>query len=226
MPYSFREGKREIAAYLKSRFGRGEGLTILDVGPGEGTYEKLLRPALPEAEFVCLEIFEPYCDAYGLRSRYDRVLIGDVRDFALDFAPGVVVFGDVLEHMRREEALAVLSAYCAKARAVVVSIPIIHIEQGAVGGNVYETHLQHWTHRSFLADAAGAGVRARLRLRGRNQGVYIFTDEEPGLGIRIYWACSRCVHAAGAAYKDFRRRVRTVRKRWKGWLRRAWQGSR
>jgi len=208
MPGSWREGKRAIAIYLRCLFGAGEEVRILDVGPGEGTYARLLRPALPKAEFICLEIFEPYRERFGLDKLYDRVIIGDARTYEPDFPADVVIFGDVLEHMAREEALDVLRRHCARARAVVVSVPIVPFPQGAIGGNPHEVHRDQWTYESFLADAARLGARVGLSLRGRRAGVFILGGERGGPAVRLVAAALKLSHVPYHANRRLRRRVK------------------
>lgn len=47
----------------------GEVTTILDVGPGAGTYYDLLHPYFPLARFDAVEIFAPYVERYRLPER-------------------------------------------------------------------------------------------------------------------------------------------------------------
>lgn len=125
--------------------------TILDIGAGEGTYAKLLRPGLDGTRFIGVEIWKPYLSAYRLTDIYDEVLIGDARTMALPTAD-VVILGDVLEHMTHDEALTLWQRSRTLARqAVFASIPIIYAPQGAVNGNTHETHVHTWTHTEGLA---------------------------------------------------------------------------
>jgi len=62
-----------------------------------------MHPWWPEARFEAVEIFYPYIERFQLEKRYDWVWQGDVRVAARYFARefDLVIFGDVLEHMRR-----------------------------------------------------------------------------------------------------------------------------
>src|ERR1700710_1333215 len=124
MPMSSPEGK----GWIKDRvaaLAAGGSLAVLDVGPGVGTYAKLLTgPAV--SHLIGLEIYPPYVDTYRLRQYYDQIIIGDVREVELPTVD-IVILGDVAEHMTEAQALDVWhrSAIAAR-RAVYLSIPIVH----------------------------------------------------------------------------------------------------
>ena len=143
-------------------------LEVVDVGPGVGTYAKLLRgPAV--SRIVGIEVYEPYVQTYRLREYYDDVVVGDVREVPIP-ACDVVVLGDVVEHMSEDDALAVWEAAAVAARrAVYLSIPIVHYPQGEIEGNAHEVHVvDDWDHERVLASFAGIGACER----GSEVGVY------------------------------------------------------
>lgn len=146
MPTSIVEGK----TWLVPRIVDLKPTSILDVGAGEGTYARLLRPLLPDAKIVGVEVWEPYLADYNLADLYDWVRLGDARHIDLPTV-AVVILGDVLEHMTHDEAVALWQRSREACRlAVFASIPIIHAPQGAVNGNVHETHVHTWTHEQGL----------------------------------------------------------------------------
>lgn len=132
-------------------------VSVLDVGPGVGTYAKLL--AGPQVSHLTgLEIFEPYVDTYRLQQYYDEIIIGDARQ--VDLPPAdVVILGDVAEHMTEAEALDLWNRSAAAARrAVYLSIPIVHYPQGEIEGNEHEHHVvDDWNHDKVLAAFPGIG---------------------------------------------------------------------
>lgn len=151
MPRSLIEGKDWISQEVASL----NPATLLDVGPGEGTYSDLLRGVTPGALWSCVEIFEPYVELFELRRKYDVVHIGDIRSFRWRTRYDVVILGDVLEHLTLADALRVWASAREHARYVVLSIPIVEYPQGAYCGNVHETHLQVWSHESVIAHLDG-----------------------------------------------------------------------
>src|SRR5689334_18537549 len=95
MPRSLVEGK----AWISHEIARLRPATVLDVGPGQGTYADLLRQVTPSAHWSAVEVFAPYVDTYGLAAKYDRVEVVDIRDFSWPQHFDVVILGDVLEHL-------------------------------------------------------------------------------------------------------------------------------
>lgn len=146
MPTSDREGKD----WISSRIWSYQPDVILDIGVGEGTYATLLRPLLPNALFIGMEIWEPYVEEFHLNDLYDEIIIADVREHWL---PGVdvVILGDVLEHMSKPEAISVWNkARAAATMLVATSIPIIECPQIDYP-NPHEQHRHVWDHNQALA---------------------------------------------------------------------------
>lgn len=141
MPTSAREG-REFFTQKLERIGEGL-LSVVDFGPGEGTYSILGRHLTPNAQWVGVEIHGPYLERYDLDQKYDKVLVGDMLNF--DSAPyDLAIFGDVLEHLRQDLAIQTLAVEALRANHMFVSVPIVYAPQGESHGNPHEAHLYHW----------------------------------------------------------------------------------
>lgn len=124
---------------------------VIDVGPGAGAYAALLQAAgVHPEETVGVEIFSPYVATYDLESKYDRVIVADVRTWRWESAD-LVILGDVIEHMEKQDALAVVDYALMHADHVLVSLPVVVWEQGSCFGNDHEAHLHHWTDTEFRA---------------------------------------------------------------------------
>lgn len=136
MPSSIRENDKDVRSFVVAHQIR----TILDVGCGQGTYADLLPDVSAMDGF---EVWHPYIKRFDLDSKYRDVYAIDVRkEPQLAHTYDLVIFGDVLEHMTREEAISVwkwASGFC---KWGLISIPIIHYPQGAEEGNPYEEHIQ------------------------------------------------------------------------------------
>ena len=118
--------------------------TVVDIGVGEGTYAKLMRDK--RARWTAVEAWEPYVDQFGLNNLYDEVVVADARHLNWPaFRADLVITGDVLEHMTRDDATALLRRIRQGATNLIVSVPVLHLPQGAVNGNPYERHVDHWT---------------------------------------------------------------------------------
>lgn len=156
MPLSSPEGKSWIRDHVAALATDGP-LSVVDVGPGVGTYAKLLRgPAVTHV--VGIEVHAPYVETYRLHEYYDQIVVGDVREVDIP-ACDVVVLGDVVEHMSEDDALAVWAKAAAAARrAVYLSIPIVHYPQGEIEGNPHEVHVvDDWDHERVMQRFAGIG---------------------------------------------------------------------
>ncbi|MFE7727391.1 class I SAM-dependent methyltransferase [Streptomyces anthocyanicus] len=147
MPTSDAEGKDWSLDWFRYHLPN----TVTDVGPGEGTYAKLFRPVHEGVWWTAIEVHKPYITKYKLKSTktrrmYDEIHIEDVRESEDHlFHRDLVIFGDVLEHLPREDAVALLErTVAAGAWNILVSVPIVESVQGEVDGNPHEAHLHQW----------------------------------------------------------------------------------
>ncbi len=157
MPMSSTEGKSWTRDRVFALAEEGP-VSVLDIGPGVGTYAKLL--AGPHvSRLTGIEIWQPYVDTYRLHEYYDEIVVGDARKVDLPTAD-VVIVGDVAEHMTEADALT-LWERCAEAagKAVYLSIPIVHYPQHEIEGNPHEIHVdEDWNHERVLASFTGIGA--------------------------------------------------------------------
>lgn len=147
MPGSDPAGKVQTAQWVKSKNIK----TVLDIGPGMGTYSNLFKQnGLKFDRIDGIEIWEPYINDYDLKNKYNNIFIEDVRVWE-DFNYDLVIFGDVLEHMTKEESISVWKKTSMFAKYAIISIPIIHYPQGEWGGNPYEEHIKDdWSTKEVL----------------------------------------------------------------------------
>ena len=114
--------------------------TVLDVGAGQGHYLEFIKSYLsPDIIIDGIEAWEPYVDQFNLKERYNNLFIQDAREFE-NFQYDLVICGDVLEHMPEKDAINLWDRISKQAKYGLISIPIIHHPQGAVGGNPWEIH--------------------------------------------------------------------------------------
>ncbi len=168
VPLSSAEGKPWTRDRIEALAADVGPLVVLDVGPGVGTYAKLLAgPSV--SRLIGLEIFEPYVHTYRLHDHYDEIVVGDARLVELP-ACDVVILGDVAEHMSEADALDLWArAATAARRAVYLSIPIVHYPQGEIEGNAHEHHVvDDWDHDKVMAAFDGIGAH----WLGSEVGVY------------------------------------------------------
>ena len=125
--------------------------TVLDCGAGAGTYLDLIKANLGYKTIVVgVEAWYPYIIKYDLEDRYDILYPIDIRDMA-SFQYDLVILGDILEHMPESDAVLLWNRISEEAKYALISIPIIHYEQGAINDNPYEVHVEEdWTTEKVL----------------------------------------------------------------------------
>lgn len=113
----------------------------------------MFRSLFPFCTWDALEIHEPYVDKYQLKSKYEKIIIGDYRlEYGALPPYDVVLFGDVLEHMPHFDALLSWHLARQRSRAVIASIPLGDCPQGASEGNEHEAHVSTWSHGYAVAE--------------------------------------------------------------------------
>lgn len=132
--YSF--FKEDVAKYLKDKFDRNA--TILDVGAGCGTYYNYLHDYFTNMDAV--EVFEPNIEMYDLKNKYNKVYNIDIRYLQYGHYD-IIIFGDILEHLKVEDAQKVLNYALKRCKEVIVAVPYMY-PQDAIKDNKYEVHLQ------------------------------------------------------------------------------------
>lgn len=177
MPWSTPEGKTETLQLLEKRWPLGA--TVLDIGPGAGA----MRHLLP-FKFVmdCVEIFAPYVDRFRLRDIYREVTIADVRTWPTSKRYDVAILGDVLEHLRAEEADDLLQRLALVCEHIVVSVPWMYV-QGPSEGNEAEEHLQPDLTPEVMAKRY---PRLVMRFQGSVVGIYEWIIPAVSLCIPTY----------------------------------------
>lgn len=162
MPFSDLEGKDVILGWVKKINPK---IAILDVGAGAGTYSDLLRDHVKIDMIDAMEVWEPYIKEFSLEEKYNFIWNHDVRTvsdlypYALN-AWDIVIFGDVLEHMTKDEAKKVVLNYARGigTNNIIISFPVLHLEQGPYEGNPYEIHVDHWSYDEMLEFCRENGI--------------------------------------------------------------------
>lgn len=127
-------GKRQIKEFLMPKLK--PGMKICDMGPGNGTYHRLLDGKF---EWTAVEIWPETAD--GLRSKYDHVYKMDMRNFDYPEDYDLVIFGDVLEHVSEEDAQECIRKARLHSKSIMIAFPYCTV-QGPLYGNDAEKHIQ------------------------------------------------------------------------------------
>lgn len=136
----------DVKQYLTQNFEPTS--TILDVGCGHGFYIKLLKDHF--SKFDAVEVWEPYIEEYKLREMYDNVYNVNIMDFEFEYYD-IIIMGDILEHLSREDAKTILNRLKDKCRELIVVVPY-YLPQDEVFGNKYEIHLQPDLDDAIMAE--------------------------------------------------------------------------
>lgn len=125
--------------------------TILDCGTGSGIYSDIIKENFKDSIVLDgIEVWQPYIDEYSLKDKYNSLTKIDVRKHE-NFNYDLVIFGDILEHMSKEDALSLWGKVSKQAKYAIIAIPIIHYPQGSAFGNPYEVHVKDdWTVQEVL----------------------------------------------------------------------------
>jgi cyclopropane fatty-acyl-phospholipid synthase-like methyltransferase len=126
--------------------------SVLDIGAGRGVYAMIMFPYMPKVPFDAVEVWGPYVNRFNLKSKYRNIYVQDARTFD-NFDYDLVIFGDVLEHMPKNDALDLWDKASKQARYALISIPIVHMPQEEIDGNPYEVHEEEdWSVEAVLKE--------------------------------------------------------------------------
>lgn len=154
MPTSSGSGKLCISNELEFLSRQFPILNVLDIGAGKGLYPTLFGEIVKDATWTAIEVWKAYIDEFKLHELYDYVIAQDARtvSYSKISFQDVVFAGDVLEHMTKEEAVALVDSVVANHKLLIISIPIIHMPQEEVNGNPYERHVKEdWSDEEVKA---------------------------------------------------------------------------
>jgi SAM-dependent methyltransferase len=136
--------------------------SVLDIGIGFGKWGFLLREYLEigqgrynKSEWLIkidgIEIFEPYIlDTH--RFLYDQIFIGDAQKVIDDVSNyDLIIVGDILEHLPKDEAVALIEKIIKKGKKIIINIPLGLWPQEEVFNNPHEEHISSWCIEDFEA---------------------------------------------------------------------------
>lgn len=113
-------GKKETISFIEKTCP-DKNSKILDVGPGRGIYNRLLREK-GYKYFDAVEIYLPYIEKFELEKIYNKVFHCDIVGFEYKHYD-IVIMGDIIEHLRIKSAQKVLKYAQDHSNLIVVAVP-------------------------------------------------------------------------------------------------------
>lgn len=181
MPWSDESG--DLKSRALERFSHSAILSriqgVVDLGAGAGLWRSHSRKLpIGQKPWTAVEIHRPNVQRFKLKERYDHVVQRDFRKIKYGKLGGhLFIFGDVLEHLEREDALDVVRRASSMGSVVVVMpfSPTTSAEQGASDGNEWERHRYIWRWGDFISaiDPKMMEIVQAPPGAGRNKGCLI-----------------------------------------------------
>jgi len=112
---------------------------VIDVGVGDGFYGKLVKYCFPKTFVLAVEKRIDYILNWKLDEIYDEVVCDDIVNVIDKLEGDLIIFGDVLEHLEKIDAVRVLSEAVKRFNYVLINSP--------VGFQPQEHHLPEEIHR-------------------------------------------------------------------------------
>jgi len=155
MPDSVDTGK----LFFEDWFKEFKPKTVLDVGTGVGTYGKIIKRIDSNCYIEGVEVYTPYIEMYQLNMIYAKIHNIEIKKLVADNYYDLIIFGDVLEHMTKEDAIGIINWFKKFAKFIFISIPIRYVPREWSRGyaqppreykeNIWEKHLHNWSYEDF-----------------------------------------------------------------------------
>lgn len=173
MPYSDGEHKK----LTRQWFWDKQPTNVLDIGAGAGIYIDQFKPVLNTTKWTAIDIFAPNLLKFELESKYDKVMISDVRYIADKYLKSdFTIMGDIVEHLHYADVKPTLKRVLKHTKSLLISLPIVHFEQGTYDGNIFETHHYHWDYDEMLAMLNEIGHVEQSK-KGNLLGVFLVVNK-------------------------------------------------
>lgn len=130
---------------IKTLLPKKPHLKVLDLGCGKGAAGKVLN-ANKIHEFVGVDIYDPYLKICKKSGYYKKIIKNDLKKIKFEKKSfDVVILFQVIEHLKKEDAEALIKKAINIAReAVLISVPNGDCNQEAYDGNIYHEHKSRW----------------------------------------------------------------------------------
>jgi len=144
-------------------------LSVLDIGPGEGKYGKLVKSIYPDTVIDGVEPEWEWVGKFSLIKTYNELIHSTAEEFFkqdLTHKYDLIIMGDVIEHMFLNDAIGVVDAACYKGKHIMLIWPT-NLPQDEEHGRTLEMHKSN----IFISDLSRFNVLHYTKLfMGYNSG--------------------------------------------------------
>ena len=145
--------------------------SLLDVGCGRGIIGALSRIYRGPRRLVGVDGYKPYLEFCNEHRFYDELLDRKLEQLPLPFGDRefqVVTCIEVIEHLRRDSAVALLAELERVGETVIVTTPSQFFEQDELDENPLQQHRSAWSVRDFRERGYQVRGTGGLRILGRH----------------------------------------------------------
>lgn len=147
MPFSYDIFNNTISTHL----AKLNVESVLDVGAGAGKYGNICRHIPSIKAINAVEPTSKYVEDYSLHQIYTNVYNETIQDFIINNCTSrydVVIFGDVLEHFFRSQAIDYVDYFLYRSKWVIALWPTFYPQDNAMD-NQYEIHKSNFNILDF-----------------------------------------------------------------------------
>lgn len=125
--------------------------SILDLGCGQGLQMKTIKLRYPKIYAVGVDLYKPYIDKCRKENTHDKFKLGDIRKLKLrSKSIDVVLAAQVLEHMSKKDALALIKKMEGWAKKwVIISTPVGKVPYHTEDSNPLQRHKTFFYPQEF-----------------------------------------------------------------------------
>ncbi len=97
---------------------------VYDIGAGDGFYGKVLKHLFDNIYVIGIEKNPIYIKEFNLGNIYDEIINGDIIRLISEIYGDLIIFGDVLEHLEKQDMIDVLEIAVNNFEYVIVNSPL------------------------------------------------------------------------------------------------------
>lgn len=163
-----------VDGFMENQIRNIEPKTAVDVGAGNGNIGKMIKGIDENCHIIGVEIFGPYIEQFKIYEIYDRIIIDDIKNVINTLSGDLIIFGDVLEHMNKEEAMNIISVAVKNFKHIIINAPCGFMSQEEVNENKYEIHKCGLYAKDFdsfdVRESNVLGEMFNILIKGENNG--------------------------------------------------------